>query len=305
MNKIVLILLFVGINLFAFDYKLTPKKVSSNTWCFLGELAAPSKNNGGFMSNSCYIKTSNSYVLIDSGATFDFAKQAYEAMSQIEKLPVTVVINTHDHDDHWLGSGYYKKRFNAKLFGPSTINTNYKVGDKTRMNLMVPAEIIADTTITKLDEEIKEEKTLIIGNTKIVIIPTKQKAHTSNDLLVYLPESKTMFSGDTVMNGRITSNRDGTVIGQMKVHDLIESKDWNTLVPGHGHNTSKTAMEESKKYFHLLKTRVLKTIEDEVSADKVTSIVTLSEYNDKAMYKELNKRNVFDAYRELEFYEED
>ena len=35
----------------------------------------------------------------------------------------------------------------------------------------------------------------------------------------------------------------------------------------------------------------------------VTKKVTLPEFNDKAMYDELNRRNIFDSYAELEFAE--
>ena len=105
------------------------------------------------------------------------------------------------------------------------------------------------------------------------------------------------------MNQRITSNRDGSVIGQIKAHKKMDSKGWINLVPGHGHNTSKTAMDESRLYFNLLKERVMKAVEDDIGADTVSSVITLPEFKDKVMYGVWNKRNVFEAYNELEFYE--
>ena len=36
-----------------FDYKLEPKQISENVWCFLGLLEGPSTKNTGAMSNSC------------------------------------------------------------------------------------------------------------------------------------------------------------------------------------------------------------------------------------------------------------
>ena len=41
------------------------------------------------------------------------------------------------------------------------------------------------------------------------------------------------------MNQRVTSNRDGSVIGTLKAIDLINSYDWNTLIAGHGTITDK------------------------------------------------------------------
>lgn len=294
-----------SISLFGFDYHLKPKQVSQNVWCFFGKLEAPTKANGGNMSNSCYIKTKDSYVLVDAGPSYKFAQQAYEAMSKVEKLPVSLVINTHDHDDHWLGSGYYKKTFNAKLIGPSSIDKNYKKGDKTRMNHLLLPETMEGTEIVKLDKEINSVTNINISGTKLTIIPVGTKAHSSEDLFVYMPDEKVLLSGDIIMNGRVTSNRDGSVIGQLKAIDMVNKQGWKVLVPGHGYDTSETATNEAKEYFTLLKKRVLEAVEEDVGADEVTKYVKMDEFKDKAMYKELNNRNIFDAYSELEFYEDE
>ena len=135
-----------------FDYKLSPTKVSDNVWCFLGVLEGPNKENAGNMVNTCYVKTSDSFVVIDSGPSYQYAKQAYEQMSKVAKLPVKTVIITHEHDDHWLGNGYYKEKFNAEIIGPKYINEHYKDGDKTRMYRILPENAIKGTKIVKIDK---------------------------------------------------------------------------------------------------------------------------------------------------------
>lgn len=289
----------------AFDYKLKPKKVSENIWCFFGLLEPPSKENGGAMVNSCYVKTKNSFVVIDSGPSYQFASQSYQAMSKIAKFPVKLVIATHEHDDHWLGNNYYKEKFFSKLVGPESIDNNYKAGDQTRMFKTISKNAIKGTKIVKLDEYIKKPTTFKIGGELFEIIPIVEKAHTEEDIFIYMPKRKVLFSGDVVMNGRITSNRDGSVIGELKAHKMIKSKDWDILIAGHGFITDKTAMDESSQYFRLLKQRVSKALEDDIEASEVTKIVKMKEFEDKAMYKELNGRNVLDAYIELEFVEEE
>ncbi len=304
-NKIIIILLVATVSSFGFDYKLVPKKVSKNTWCFFGALEGPNKDNGGNMSNCCYIKTNDGYVLIDAGPTYKFAQQAYMAMSKIEKLPVKIVINTHDHDDHWLGSGYYKETFNAKLLGTSTIDNNYNEGDKTRMFHLLTKDTLEGTKVVKLDEEILNIKTLKYSNQEFIIIPIGTQAHSAEDLFVYMPKDKILFAGDLVMNGRVTSNRDGSVIGQLKALDMINSKGWDVLIPGHGFDISKTATNEAVEYFTTLKKQIMKAVEDDVGADGVNKVVKLENFKNKAMYNDLNSRNIFDAYVELELYEEE
>lgn len=303
LKKAIFSLILTSIYSFAFDYNLKPTKVANDVWCFFGKLDMPLKENGGFMSNSCYIKTDDSYVLVDTGAGYDFAKQAYEQMSKIANLPVKNVLVTHGHDDHWLGNNFYKEKFNATLYGPSLINKEFNKDSQIRGLKVLSADDVKNTKFVSIDKEIKETTTLNIGSKKIMIVPIGVKAHTSEDLYVYLPDEKVLFSGDMVMNGRVTSNRDGSVIGSLKALEIITSQKWDVLVPGHGLDTSKTATKEFEEYFSLLKQRVLDAIEEGVEATDITKVVTMDEFKDKALYDELNSRNVYDAFRELEFYE--
>ena len=304
-KKVLFSLFLSSIYTFAFDYNLKPIKVTNDVWCFFGKLDMPTKENGGFMSNSCYIKASKAYVLIDSGASYGFAKQAYEAMEKIEKLPVSTIISTHSHDDHWLGNSFYKEKFNAKILGPSLINKEYNENSKTRMHQVLSKDDIKGTKIIPVDEIVNESKTLTIGNKELVIVPVGVKAHTSEDLFVYLGSEKILFTGDIVMNGRVTSNRDGSVIGSLKAIDMINANKWDYLVSGHGLDTSKTAINEATEYFSLLKERVLEAIENDTTGTEITKVVTMDEFKDKPLYGELNSKNVYDAFRELEFYEEE
>ncbi|GGD33011.1 MBL fold metallo-hydrolase [Malaciobacter pacificus] len=303
LKKVLGSLILTSIYTFAFDYNLKPTKVSNDVWCFFGELDMPKKENGGFMSNSCYIKTSDSFVLVDTGASYEFAKQSYEQMKKIADLPVKNVLITHGHDDHWLGNSFYKEKFDAKLYGPSLINKEYNENSEIRGVKILQGDNALKTKFIKIDNDIKEATTLNIGSKKIMIVPIGVKAHTSDDLYVYLPDDKVLFSGDMVMNGRVTSNRDGSVIGALKALEIINNQKWDVLVPGHGTDTSKTATKEFVEYFTLLKQRVIEAIEEDIGADEITKIVTMDEFKNKPLYEQLNSRNVFDAFRELEFYE--
>ena len=289
----------------AFDYKLKPKKVADNVWCFFGAIEKPTKENAGNMANNCYIRTNEGYLVMDTGPSYQFAKQAYEAMSKIEALPVKYVVNSHEHDDHWLGNGFYKKKFNATLVGPESINTDYKEGDKTRMYNILPANAIKGTHIIKLDKTPKKPYTLLLGGEEFQIIPMPIKAHTRDDIFIYMPKRKVVFAGDLVMNGRITSGRDGSVIGQLKALDMLKKLDWKVLVPGHGFITDGTAMNEAEQYFTLTKERILKALEDGIDATEITEKVTLPEFKDKAMYDILNAQNIGFAFDELEMLDED
>jgi len=287
-----------------FDYRLKPAQVSENVWCFLGLLEGPSAENAGAMSNSCWIKTADSYVLLDSGPSYQYARQSYNAMKEIADLPVSTVFISHDHDDHWLGNNFYKEEFNATLIGPELVNTNYKAGDKTRMFEKLPANAIKGTKIVKLDETPKETIKRTIGGEEFEFVAIPNKAHTPNDFFLYMPKRKILFTGDLAMNGRVTSNRDGSLLGQLKAIEMMRAKEWNNLVAGHGFITDKTALDEADLYFKLIHEAVKKALEDDVELTELVPNEIMKEFKDKAMFGALNGQNFNEAYTELEFLEE-
>jgi len=296
------------------DYNLKPVQVSERVWCFFGAMEMPTKENAGDMSNSCYIKGDTEWITWDTGPSSIFAEQAYAAMQKIADMPVKNVIISHEHDDHWLGNSYYKKVHGAKIIGPESINENYYgprhidgkdyPGMQTRMIKALYQNAIRGTTLVKVDEAFEDTTEFEISGVKMEYVKVGY-AHSEEDWFLYLPDEKVVLVADVVMNGRVTSNRDGIVIGQINALNAIKSRDWDYLVPGHGFITDKSAADEAVQYFALLKDRVLEKMEEGVVADFITKEVTLDEFRDKDLYYVLSPGNVFRSYEELEMYDED
>jgi glyoxylase-like metal-dependent hydrolase (beta-lactamase superfamily II) len=282
-----------------FNYKLEPKQVSENVWCFFGALEIPTKENGGNMVNTCYIKTNDSYVLWDTGASYVYAKQAYEAMSKIAKLPPKTIILSHEHDDHWLGNNYYKEVHGAEIIGPESINKNYKPGDKTRMFQTLSENAIRGTKIVPVDKWHKDTIKFAISGVNFEYVPVGN-GHSEEDYFLYMPDNKLILAGDLVMNGRVTSNRDGSVEGEIAANEKINSLEWTTLIPGHGFVIDKTAEDEAYQYFTLTRDRVKKAIDDGIDETGIVEAVPLEEFKDKALYDLLNAGNVSRAFMEYD-----
>ncbi len=296
------------------DYNLKPVKVSERVWCFFGAMEMPTKENAGDMSNSCYIKGDTEWIAWDSGPSYIFAEQAYAQMKKIADMPVKTVIISHEHDDHWLGNNYYTEVHGAKIIGPESINENYfgprhiegkdYPGLQTRMIKALYQNATRKTVLALPEEEFEDTTELEISGVKLEYVKVGY-VHSEEDWYLYLPDDKVILAADTVMNGRVTSNRDGLVVGQINALNSIKSKDWDYLVPGHGFITDKTAADETVQYFALLKDRIIEKMEDGVIADFITKEVTLNEFRDKDLYYILSPQNVFRSYEELEMFDED
>ncbi|MDD2451344.1 MBL fold metallo-hydrolase [Sulfurovum sp.] len=299
------------VSLEAFDYQLTPQKVTEDIYCFFGKPEMITKENGGNMVNSCFVKTEESYVVVDSGPTHAYAKQAYEAMQKVASLPVKYVITTHVHDDHWLGNSFYKEQ-GALLIGPreyeqSIAGKAYSMKpEETRISQIVSKDAFHGTEIVALDQVV--EQTLFKFKEGGIDFEVKQlvpKAHTESDLVVFLPQKKALFTGDLVFNDRLTSMRDGSIIGNLTAIEIMEAMDAETIITGHGTRTDSHTMDHHKAYQSQMKGEVLEAIDEGVGMEKITKAVPMEKYKNEAMYEALHKRNVLDAYAELEMYEEE
>ena len=290
--------------LVGFEYNLKPVKVTEDVYCFFGKLETISKENGGNMVNSCFVQTKEGFVVIDSGPTYAYAKQAYAQIQRIAKLPVKYVINTHIHDDHWLGNSFFKSK-GALLIGPRTYEQDVVAGMKTRIGTVLGKELFAKTTIVKLDTVVDDNLTIHLGDKSFEIKQLEPIAHTKGDLIVYVPESKSLFAGDLLFSGRLTSLRDGSLLGSIDALDKIESYHANYIIGGHGKKVSSEGVVAFKKYLLAIKKGVIKALDDDIGLEKVAKEVALPRYKAWKLYNELHGRNVVDAYSELEMMEDE
>lgn len=302
--KTIVSLFLLSCFLQAFEYNLVPQKLASDVYCFFGKPENISKENGGNMVNTCFVQTKEGFVVIDSGPTYGYASQAYEQMQKIASLPVKYVVITHDHDDHWLGNSFYKEK-GTLLIGPETYEQNIHPGMATRMEKSVGKEIYAGTKVVKLDTVVQDSLDLTVGDTVFHIKQLVKQAHTKGDLVVYLPQKNVLFAGDLVFNDRITSLRDGSIIGSLKALELIENMHPKIIVGGHGYRTDSNATSVFKAYLTTMKKQIQKALDNDIPIDEISNKVQMPEYKKMKLYDVLHRRNVFDAYRELELYDDE
>lgn len=289
---------------YGFEYNLKAQKVTDSVYCFFGKLENITKQNAGNIVNSCFVQTKVGFVVIDSGPTYEYASQAYAQMQKISKLPVKYVIVTHEHDDHWQGNSFYKSK-GALLIGPRSYEQNVVAGMQTRMQGILGKDLYGKTKIVKLDTIVDDNMSIHVGNELFEIKQLEPIAHTKGDIIVYLPASKVLFAGDLVFNGRLTSLRDGSLLGSLDALKKIDAYGAKVIIGGHGSMTDSHATRVLYDYLSEMKREILKAQENDVGMVKITKTVIMPAYKEMKLYDMLHKRTVLDAYKELEMMEDE
>jgi glyoxylase-like metal-dependent hydrolase (beta-lactamase superfamily II) len=84
------------------------QRVADGVHAHVGDTGARTAQNEGLNANIGLVVTPAGAVLIDSGATFQSARQIAEAARKITPQPIRWVINTGGQDHRWLGNGFFQ-----------------------------------------------------------------------------------------------------------------------------------------------------------------------------------------------------
>jgi glyoxylase-like metal-dependent hydrolase (beta-lactamase superfamily II) len=84
------------------------ERVANGVYAFIGETGARTSANEGLNANLGLVVTPAGALLIDSGASFQGARQIHEAVRGVTAQPVRWVINTGSQDHRWLGNDYFR-----------------------------------------------------------------------------------------------------------------------------------------------------------------------------------------------------
>lgn len=296
----VLPLLISMTTLWAYEFALTPKRITPEVTCFFGEPAVMNKSNNGNMVNTCYIDTKKSYVVIDSGSSYAYANSAYQAMQKIKPLNVELVINTHVHDDHWLGNGFFTQK-GVMVLGSVDFVHNAIIDSPSRIQTHISPEAYALTVPTLPTETISSDKTLKIGNQELQLHLMEKKAHSDKDLVLFLPKSKTLFAGDLVFNDRVPSLIGGDINGWIDALDDLKKLKATTIIGGHGFRTDKKAADMTRNYLTDMRTQIRAAIAAGLGINETIQKVQMPGYKSLKMYDTLHRGNVEAAYRMLEW----
>lgn len=151
-------------------------------------------------------------------------------VAKITPKPITTVILTHSDNDHVGGLPSF----------PKGITIIAQEGDKTEMDAAVKTPngaALADHMPTRIVTKNKENIT--IDGVKLTLLHFAP-AHTSGDLMVYLPSDKIMFTGDIVAMQSpyplIHLEKNGSSEGWITTMNGMLKTPATTFVPGHGAN---------------------------------------------------------------------
>ena len=301
--KATLLSCFITSTALATNKTLSLKKIQPNVYAIFGQLGDRNPDNLGNNANFGFIITDSGIVLIDSGASLKGAQAIHALIKTVSKKKITTVINTGGQDHRWLGNDYYSRLGATIIASKAAVKDHIaRVSDQfERLTSAIGADKLKGTVKKTADIAFVKHYKFKSGITKVEIFHTGT-AHTPGDSIVWLPDSKVVFSGDIIYTQRMlgiipVSNSKSWLTAFDKVVELQPKY----VIPGHGKTTDlNSAKKDTFRYLKTLRDRTLAFMDAGNGIENISS-VEQDEFKYLKNYDILKGRNAQKVFEELEW----
>lgn len=201
-------------------------------------------DGGWCLNNAGIIVGNSSTALIDTAATEQRALQLHSAVMDLSPRRPNVVVNTHFHGDHTYGNFVFAQ--DAMIVAHEDTRADMAAAG-LHMQGLWPNVGWGTIEVALPNLTIRESSTIYVGDIRAELL-TFGPAHTRSDIVVWLPESRVLFTGDLVMSGVTPFLTMGSLSGSLEAVRLLRELDAATFVTGHGPVTDASVLDVTEDY---------------------------------------------------------
>lgn len=206
-------------------------------------------DGGWCLSNSGVIVFDGGAVVVDTAATERRAKNLRRVVDVLAPGPRRIIVNTHHHGDHIFGNFVFGD-FAEVIAHDRAVAEIEETGlaltrlwpdvDWGDIRLVYPTTTFTDRVDLRFGDRVAELH--YVG-----------PAHTTNDIVVWLPDERVLFTGDTVLSGCTPFTLMGSISGTLEAMGRLRRFGARLLVCGHGPVCGPEAIELTSEYAHWLR----------------------------------------------------
>ena len=211
-------------------YTLTPQAVADDVFVFRGADEDFSRANGGNIVNTGFIVAPEGVIVIDSGPSHRYGMAQRAAILAATGRDVVLVLITHLHPDHMLGSTAYADVPIRAL--PTTAVQIESGGAQLAENLYRLLGGWMSGSMAVAPAPLASVGMLELAGRRLNLLA--MRGHSAADLAVLDDASGVLFAGDLVFLDRAPTTAHADLTRWKATLDAMEKLDARVIVPGHG-----------------------------------------------------------------------
>jgi cyclase len=215
-----------------------------------GVFAYVQPDGSWWINNTGFLVGDREVVAIDASSTERRTRALLEAIRGVTPRPVQTLVNTHHHGDHTNGNclftdavvvGHRNCREGVRSQAIGGLQPVFGDVDWGELTIRPPSLVFDDRLDLYVDDRLVELH--FIGT----------PAHTTGDVVAWLPQERVMFAGDLVFNGGTPFVLMGSVDGALEALETLRGFGAQTIVPGHGPVCGPEVIDDVRGYLDLVR----------------------------------------------------
>jgi cyclase len=197
---------------------------------------------GWCMSNAGIVVGEDGAVVIDTLATERRAAMLRDTVDELCPATRRVVVNTHHHGDHIFGNHLFGQTIVAHDNGPAEMRET-----GLALTRLWPDVDWGDVRVTLPTVTFTDRLALTVGGRRVELIGVAP-AHTTNDVVAWLPDDRVLFAGDVALAGSTPFTLMGSISGSIVAVERLRRLGPRTIVCGHGAVARPEVLDETIEY---------------------------------------------------------
>lgn len=182
------------------------------------------------LNNTGFVVGRDGVLAIDATSTEARTRALLDAIARVTSAPVHTLANTHDHGDHTYGNC---------VFGPQVTIVGHELTRRGVIDSGLGTQaLFPDVEFGALEPRppfvtFADRLDLHVDDLRVEA-HFMGPAHTTNDVVYWIPDHRVLFTGDLVFNGGTPFALMGSIAGWLDALERLRGFDAAVLVPGHG-----------------------------------------------------------------------
>ena len=266
----------------------TVEEVSDGVFAYIQLDGTWGLNNTGFITGG------DAVSVIDTCFTEARTRAFLNAIKGVTDLPIRTLVNTHHHGDHTHGNYLVS---GASIVGHELCRqTMIETGIHT-LRPLFPNVVWGDLEVAPPFITFQDRLDLFVDDLRLEL-HYMGPAHTTNDVVVWLPERKLLFTGDLAFNEGTPFVAMGSIAGSLVALDRLREFGAETVVPGHGPVCGTEVFDDMEAYLRFVQDRAKEALVEGLSPLDAAQHTALDRYENWHDSERL-AGNLHRAYSEL------
>ncbi|HLE44301.1 MAG TPA: MBL fold metallo-hydrolase [Methylomirabilota bacterium] len=282
---------------------LTPKRVTDRVYYVEGATEIASRANRAFNSNAGFVVTEDTVLVVDALGAYPLGVALVRAIRQVTPKPITRVVVTHYHADHFYGLRALKEagaEVWAHVRGREYLDNDSQARLEQRRRDLGPW-VDEQTRLVPADRWLPGDARFVAGGLDFDVV-YMGPAHAPDDEMLVVRQEQVVFCGDIIVSGRLPFVGDADSKHWLVAIDRLLAMKPPLMIPGHGPVSRDPARDLAftRDYLLYLRQVMGKAVADMVPFDEAYAQTDWSRYARVPTFEPANRINAYGTYLLME-----